>query len=154
MQNFEVSFLLLDNEPISGSHLSSFLHILPLKQINGKKKKVRNHKLFYRKCLWISYFFQIYYFISSSVIYLFFARSPYGLTRGNSGLVLSALKLFDFEKFTFKKTCSRNVLPRPSNDLYTSSIVSICRVDSGTVHLHVNCVMMGPIRTLSKLINK
>jgi hypothetical protein len=33
--NFEVWFLLLDNEPISGSHFSSFLHILPLKLYNG-----------------------------------------------------------------------------------------------------------------------
>jgi hypothetical protein len=31
MQNFEVWFLFLDNEPISGSHFSSLLHILPLK---------------------------------------------------------------------------------------------------------------------------
>jgi hypothetical protein len=35
MQNFEVLFLLLDNEPVSGSHFSSFLHLLPLKQFNG-----------------------------------------------------------------------------------------------------------------------
>ncbi len=35
MQNFEVWFLSLGSEPISGSHLSSFLHILPLKQYNG-----------------------------------------------------------------------------------------------------------------------
>ncbi len=31
MQNFEVWFLSLDEELISGSHFSSFLHILPLK---------------------------------------------------------------------------------------------------------------------------
>jgi len=35
MQNFEVWFFLLDKEPNSGSHSSSFLHILPLKQYNG-----------------------------------------------------------------------------------------------------------------------
>jgi hypothetical protein len=35
MQTFEVWFLLLDNEPISGSHFSSFLYILPLKQYKG-----------------------------------------------------------------------------------------------------------------------
>ena len=34
-QIFTVWFLLLDNEPISGSHFSSFLHILPLKQYKG-----------------------------------------------------------------------------------------------------------------------
>ncbi len=31
-QIFTVWFLILDNEPISGSHFSSFLHIFPLKQ--------------------------------------------------------------------------------------------------------------------------
>ena len=35
MQNFEVWFLSLDDEPIRGSHFSSFLHILPLNQYNG-----------------------------------------------------------------------------------------------------------------------
>ncbi len=29
------SYSLLGNEPIKGSHFSSFLHILPLKQYNG-----------------------------------------------------------------------------------------------------------------------
>ncbi len=35
MQDFEVWFLLLDNKPVSGSHFSRFLHILPPKQYNG-----------------------------------------------------------------------------------------------------------------------
>ena len=34
-QILTVRFLILDNEPISGSHFSSFLHILPLKQYKG-----------------------------------------------------------------------------------------------------------------------
>jgi hypothetical protein len=34
-QILTVSFLLLDNEPIRGSHFFSFLHILPLKQYKG-----------------------------------------------------------------------------------------------------------------------
>jgi hypothetical protein len=32
-QIFKVCFLLLDNEPMSGSHFSSFLHISPLNNI-------------------------------------------------------------------------------------------------------------------------
>ncbi len=35
MQNSEVWFLSLDDEPIRGSHFSSFVHILHLKQYNG-----------------------------------------------------------------------------------------------------------------------
>jgi hypothetical protein len=35
MQNSEVWFLSLDDEPIRVYHFSSFLHILPLKQYNG-----------------------------------------------------------------------------------------------------------------------
>jgi hypothetical protein len=31
----QFSYSLLGNEPIRGSHFSSFLHILPLKQYNG-----------------------------------------------------------------------------------------------------------------------
>jgi hypothetical protein len=34
-KNSDVWFLSLNNEPISGSHFSCFLHILPLKQYNG-----------------------------------------------------------------------------------------------------------------------
>ena len=34
-QILQFSYFLLGNEPIKGSHFSSFLHILPLKQYNG-----------------------------------------------------------------------------------------------------------------------
>ena len=34
-QILQFSYFLLGNEPIRGSHFSSFLHILPLKQYNG-----------------------------------------------------------------------------------------------------------------------
>ena len=34
-QILQFSYSLLGNEPIRGSHFSSFLHILPLKQYNG-----------------------------------------------------------------------------------------------------------------------
>ena len=55
-QFFSFSYSLLGNEPISGSHFSSFLHILPLKQYNGWKfqRKAWKDKLFYSKCLWIT----------------------------------------------------------------------------------------------------
>ncbi len=72
-------FLLLDNEPISVSHFSSFLHILSQNNIMAEFQwLVRKHKLFYSKCLWISYFFfpQIFNFIGSSVIYLFLGEIP------------------------------------------------------------------------------
>ncbi len=69
MQKFEVWFFFLDNEPISGSYFSSFLHILPLKQYNGliSMKSMKNLIIL---CLLISYFFQTFNFIGSSVIYL------------------------------------------------------------------------------------
>ncbi len=35
-QILTVLFLLVDKEPISGSHISSFLHILPLKQYKAE----------------------------------------------------------------------------------------------------------------------
>ena len=35
-QIFSFSYSLLGNEPIGGSHFSSFLHILPLKQYKGR----------------------------------------------------------------------------------------------------------------------
>ncbi len=38
--------------------------------------KVWKHKLFYTKCLWISYFFQIFIFIGSSVICLSLSEIP------------------------------------------------------------------------------
>jgi hypothetical protein len=61
-----VWFLLLDKEPISGSHFSSFLHFLPLKQYKGwfSMKSIK-HKLFCRKCLWVSYFYK---FLTSLVL--------------------------------------------------------------------------------------
>ncbi len=54
------------------------LHILPLNSIMVAEFqwKVWKHKLFYTKCLWISYFFQIFYFIGSSVIYLSLSKIP------------------------------------------------------------------------------
>ncbi len=38
--------------------------------------KIWKHKLFYTKCLWISYFFQIFTFIGSSVICLSLSEIP------------------------------------------------------------------------------
>ncbi len=43
MQNFEVWFLSLDEELIIGSHFSSFLHILPLKQNFNEKYERTNY---------------------------------------------------------------------------------------------------------------
>ncbi len=57
--------------------LFQFLHILPVKQYNGWiSMKVWKDKLFYSKCLWISYFFQIFNFIGSSVIFLSRSEIP------------------------------------------------------------------------------
>jgi hypothetical protein len=68
IQNFGVWFLLLDNEPISGSHFSSFLHILPVKQywLNFNEKYENTNY----STINFSYFYQIFNFIGSSVIYL------------------------------------------------------------------------------------
>jgi hypothetical protein len=77
-----VCSLLLDNEPISGSHFSSFLHILPVKQYNGLNfnENYENYSTVNACGLAI---FQIFNFIGSSVIYLSLSEIPYGLTRGN-----------------------------------------------------------------------
>ncbi len=66
---FEVWFLWLDNEPISGAYFSTFLHILPLKQSNGWISMKSMKRQIMQKCLWIT-FFQIFNFIGSFVIYL------------------------------------------------------------------------------------
>jgi hypothetical protein len=80
--------LSLDDEPIRGSHFTSVLHILPLNSIMVAEFqwKVRKHKLFYTKCLWIIYFFQIFYFIGSSVIYLSLSKIPIWTHQRQSGL--------------------------------------------------------------------
>jgi hypothetical protein len=78
MQIFEVCFLLLDNEPISWSHFSIFLHILHLKQYNGRisMKSMKTHIIL--QVILVDYlFFQIFKFIGSSVIYLSFEQDPH-----------------------------------------------------------------------------
>ncbi len=71
MQNFEVWFLLQDNEPISRSYFSSFLHILPLKQYTGWiSMKSMKTQIILQKMLVDKLFYQIFNFIASSVIYL------------------------------------------------------------------------------------
>ncbi len=71
MQNFEVWFLLQDNEPISRSPFSSFLHILPLKQYTGWiSMKSMKTQIILQKMVVDKLFYQIFNFIASSVIYL------------------------------------------------------------------------------------
>ncbi len=52
--------------------------------------KVWKHKLFYTKCLWISYFFQIFTFSGSSVICLSLSEIPIWTHQREFGLSLRA----------------------------------------------------------------
>ena len=129
MQNFEVWLLLLDNETISGSHFSSFLHILPLKQFNGWISiKVWKDKLFYSKCWWIIYFCQIFNLFGCIVINLSLSEIPIWTHQRQFGLkvIITTVTLNRYVILTLMdmNPCEhrgRGFLPRTRPPLSSSS---------------------------------
>ncbi len=87
----------MDNEPISGSHFSSFLHILPLKLYNGWiSMKSMKTQIILQLILVDLLFFQIFNFIGSSVITLSLSEIPIWTHQrqlGLTSLLLSAPQL-------------------------------------------------------------